>query len=149
MEINLNDSNCKGVLPGYIEKRKEHKCMMTGYTTFAFSICYFISFPFKINCMSFISCMGLPTLPFVELNFAIYLLLTIIWCYSDVFFLKMWSLSIYHIGETATRKMTLKSYAIFQGDVIVSFNDVSIASEGTVPFRSTERIAFRYLISQK
>ncbi|XP_043711779.1 protease Do-like 2, chloroplastic isoform X2 [Telopea speciosissima] len=36
-----------------------------------------------------------------------------------------------------------------EGDVIVSFNDVHVGSEGTVPFRSTERIAFRYLISQK
>ncbi|KAI3923050.1 hypothetical protein MKW92_006981 [Papaver armeniacum] len=36
-----------------------------------------------------------------------------------------------------------------EGDVIVSFDDVSVGSEGTVPFRSTERIAFRYLISQK
>ncbi|XP_057549090.1 protease Do-like 2, chloroplastic [Amaranthus tricolor] len=39
--------------------------------------------------------------------------------------------------------------ALKEGDVIVSFNDVSIGCEGTVPFRSTERIAFRYLISQK
>lgn len=37
----------------------------------------------------------------------------------------------------------------FQGDVIVSFDDVRVGSEGTVPFRSNERIAFRYLISQK
>lgn len=37
----------------------------------------------------------------------------------------------------------------FQGDVIVSFDDVHVGSEGTVPFRSNERIAFRYLISQK
>lgn len=36
-----------------------------------------------------------------------------------------------------------------QGDVIVSFDDVRVGCEGTVPFRSTERIAFRYLISQK
>ncbi|XP_039020301.1 protease Do-like 2, chloroplastic isoform X2 [Hibiscus syriacus] len=36
-----------------------------------------------------------------------------------------------------------------QGDVIVSFDDVHVGSEGTVPFRSNERIAFRYLISQK
>lgn len=38
---------------------------------------------------------------------------------------------------------------VFQGDVIVSFDDVHVGSEGTVPFRSNERIAFRYLISQK
>ncbi|ESR57456.1 hypothetical protein CICLE_v10019366mg [Citrus x clementina] len=36
-----------------------------------------------------------------------------------------------------------------EGDVIVSFDDVCVGSEGTVPFRSNERIAFRYLISQK
>ena len=38
---------------------------------------------------------------------------------------------------------------LFQGDVIVNFDGVHIGCEGTVPFRSTERIAFRYLISQK
>lgn len=36
-----------------------------------------------------------------------------------------------------------------EGDVIVSFDGVNVGCEGTVPFRSTERIAFRYLISQK
>ncbi|KAK9139463.1 hypothetical protein Scep_009144 [Stephania cephalantha] len=36
-----------------------------------------------------------------------------------------------------------------EGDVIVSFDGIHVGSEGTVPFRSTERIAFRYLISQK
>ncbi|KAM6541035.1 hypothetical protein CsatB_005482 [Cannabis sativa] len=36
-----------------------------------------------------------------------------------------------------------------QGDVIVSFDDIRVGCEGTVPFRSNERIAFRYLISQK
>ncbi|KAF8394501.1 hypothetical protein HHK36_020711 [Tetracentron sinense] len=36
-----------------------------------------------------------------------------------------------------------------EGDVIVSFDGVHVGSEGTVPFRSSERIAFRYLISQK
>lgn len=40
-------------------------------------------------------------------------------------------------------------FLAFQGDVIVSFDGIHIGSEGTVPFRSTERIAFRYLISQK
>lgn len=38
---------------------------------------------------------------------------------------------------------------LFQGDVITSFDDVHVGCEGTVPFRSSERIAFRYLISQK
>nr|XP_016481525.1 PREDICTED: protease Do-like 2, chloroplastic [Nicotiana tabacum] len=41
------------------------------------------------------------------------------------------------------------TWCIFQGDVIVSFDGVHVGSEGTVPFRSSERIAFRYLISQK
>lgn len=36
-----------------------------------------------------------------------------------------------------------------EGDVIISFDGVQVGCEGTVPFRSTERIAFRYLISQK
>uniref|UniRef100_A0A0D9WCS0 PDZ domain-containing protein n=1 Tax=Leersia perrieri TaxID=77586 RepID=A0A0D9WCS0_9ORYZ len=36
-----------------------------------------------------------------------------------------------------------------KGDVITSFDGVSVGCEGTVPFRSTERIAFRYLTSQK
>ncbi|KAI3439476.1 uncharacterized protein J3R85_004911 [Psidium guajava] len=36
-----------------------------------------------------------------------------------------------------------------EGDVITSFDDVHVGCEGTVPFRSSERIAFRYLISQK
>ncbi|XP_023004491.1 protease Do-like 2, chloroplastic [Cucurbita maxima] len=36
-----------------------------------------------------------------------------------------------------------------EGDVIVSFNDIKVGCEGTVPFRTNERIAFRYLISQK
>ncbi|KAL0370570.1 UNVERIFIED_CONTAM: Protease Do-like 2, chloroplastic [Sesamum angustifolium] len=41
------------------------------------------------------------------------------------------------------------SSALKEGDVIVSFDNVRVGCEGTVPFRSTERIAFRYLISQK
>ncbi|PSS14652.1 Protease Do-like [Actinidia chinensis var. chinensis] len=36
-----------------------------------------------------------------------------------------------------------------EGDVIVSFDGVKVGCEGTVPFRSSERITFRYLISQK
>lgn len=39
--------------------------------------------------------------------------------------------------------------AIKEGDVIVSFDNVHVGSEGTVPFRSNERIGFRYLISKK
>uniref|UniRef100_A0A5B7A3J7 Putative DEGP protease 2 isoform 1 n=1 Tax=Davidia involucrata TaxID=16924 RepID=A0A5B7A3J7_DAVIN len=41
------------------------------------------------------------------------------------------------------------SNVLKEGDVIVSFDGVHVGCEGTVPFRSTERIAFRYLISQK
>ncbi|XP_059625758.1 protease Do-like 2, chloroplastic [Cornus florida] len=41
------------------------------------------------------------------------------------------------------------SNVLKEGDVIVSFDGVRVGSEGTVPFRSTERIAFRYLISEK
>ncbi|KAH6796469.1 DEGP protease 2 [Perilla frutescens var. hirtella] len=41
------------------------------------------------------------------------------------------------------------SHVLKEGDVIVSFDNVRVGCEGTVPFRSTERIAFRYLISQK
>ncbi|KAH9329282.1 hypothetical protein KI387_001390, partial [Taxus chinensis] len=35
------------------------------------------------------------------------------------------------------------------GDVIVSFDGVPVANEGTVPFRFSERIAFGFLISEK
>ncbi|KAL6978438.1 Protease Do-like 2, chloroplastic [Sarracenia purpurea var. burkii] len=41
------------------------------------------------------------------------------------------------------------SNVLKEGDVIVSFDGVHVGCEGTVPFRSTERIAFRYLISKK
>ncbi|GAA0139699.1 hypothetical protein Leryth_004902 [Lithospermum erythrorhizon] len=41
------------------------------------------------------------------------------------------------------------SNVLKEGDVIVSFDGVRVGSEGTVPFRTNERIAFRYLISQK
>ncbi|XP_057782424.1 protease Do-like 2, chloroplastic [Salvia miltiorrhiza] len=41
------------------------------------------------------------------------------------------------------------SQVLKEGDVIVSFNNVRVGCEGTVPFRPSERIAFRYLISQK
>ncbi|KAK4376312.1 hypothetical protein RND71_006989 [Anisodus tanguticus] len=41
------------------------------------------------------------------------------------------------------------SNVLKEGDVIVSFDGVHVGCEGTVPFRSSERIAFRYLISQK
>lgn len=41
------------------------------------------------------------------------------------------------------------SKVLRKGDVITSFDGVAVGCEGTVPFRSTERIAFRYLTSQK
>ncbi|CAA2996822.1 protease Do-like 2, chloroplastic [Olea europaea subsp. europaea] len=41
------------------------------------------------------------------------------------------------------------SNVLKKGDVIVSFDDVRVGCEGTVPFQTTERIAFRFLISQK
>ncbi|GFQ02331.1 protease Do-like 2 chloroplastic [Phtheirospermum japonicum] len=41
------------------------------------------------------------------------------------------------------------SNVLKEGDVIVSFDNVRVGCEGTVPFRSSERIAFRYLISKK
>jgi hypothetical protein len=43
----------------------------------------------------------------------------------------------------------LIKFLYVQGDVIVSFDDIAVGCEATVPFRSTERIAFRYLTSQK
>ncbi|CAI7880484.1 unnamed protein product [Closterium sp. NIES-53] len=36
-----------------------------------------------------------------------------------------------------------------QGDVIMSFDNVPIASDGTVPFRTGERISYGFLVSQK
>ncbi|KAK4482218.1 hypothetical protein RD792_009360 [Penstemon davidsonii] len=41
------------------------------------------------------------------------------------------------------------SNVLKEGDVIVSFDNIRVGCEGTVPFRSSERIAFRYLPSQK
>lgn len=48
------------------------------------------------------------------------------------------------VEPTSLAKKVLK-----KGDVIVNFDGVPVANEGTVPFRSTERIAFGFLISQK
>ncbi|ERM99532.1 hypothetical protein AMTRI_Chr10g230760 [Amborella trichopoda] len=36
-----------------------------------------------------------------------------------------------------------------QSDIILSFDDIDIANDGTVPFRHGERIGFSYLVSQK
>lgn len=38
---------------------------------------------------------------------------------------------------------------IHVGDIIMSFDGIQVANDGTVPFRSGERIAFSYLTSQK
>ncbi|KAJ3669654.1 hypothetical protein LUZ60_011604 [Juncus effusus] len=56
-----------------------------------------------------------------------------------------------HEGVLVRRvEPTSPAYSVLKkGDVIVSFDGVTIGNEGTVPFRSTERIAFRYLISLK
>lgn len=41
------------------------------------------------------------------------------------------------------------SHKIHPGDVILEFDGVAIGTDGTVPFRTGERIAFNHLISQK
>lgn len=41
------------------------------------------------------------------------------------------------------------SAVLAQGDVLLAFDDVDIGKDGTVPFRSGERIGFSYLVSQK
>lgn len=51
--------------------------------------------------------------------------------------------------DSFEHQVTISSLIVFQGDVIVSFDNVRVGCEGTVPFRSSERIAFRYLISKK
>ena len=58
---------------------------------------------------------------------------------------KFWTSAVRNISYFCN----MAELVLFQGDVIVSFDDVHVGSEGTVPFRSNERIAFRYLISQK
>ncbi|KAK9820002.1 hypothetical protein WJX72_005011 [[Myrmecia] bisecta] len=49
-----------------------------------------------------------------------------------------------HIAPTSNAAKLLKP-----DDVIMRFDGVQVACDGTVPFRSGERIAFNYLISQK
>lgn len=51
---------------------------------------------------------------------------------------------IRRIDPTASESKVLKP-----SDIILSFNGVDIANDGTVPFRHGERIGFSYLISQK
>ena len=41
------------------------------------------------------------------------------------------------------------SKALQKEDVLLSFDGIDIASDGTVPFRSGERISFSYLVSLK
>lgn len=45
------------------------------------------------------------------------------------------------IGDAATKLKV--------GDILMSFDGIKVANDGTVPFRSGERIAFSYLTSQK
>jgi len=40
------------------------------------------------------------------------------------------------------------SEVLKEGDILMSFQGTDIANDGTVPFRSGERISFSYLISQ-
>ncbi|XP_052195218.1 protease Do-like 9 isoform X2 [Diospyros lotus] len=51
---------------------------------------------------------------------------------------------IKRIEPTASECQVLKP-----SDVILSFNGINIANDGTVPFRHGERISFSYLVSQK
>lgn len=41
------------------------------------------------------------------------------------------------------------SKAVSANDILLSFEGTPIANDGTVPFRSGERISFSYLVSQK
>ena len=63
--------------------------------------------------------------------------------YTIKIFLEIPSFEAYFLCDCRNKTFS------FQGDVIVSFDGVHVGCEGTVPFRSSERIAFRYLISQK
>lgn len=40
-------------------------------------------------------------------------------------------------------------FSNLQGDVLLSFDNIPVANEGTIPFRAGERISFGFLISQK
>ena len=51
---------------------------------------------------------------------------------------------IRRIEPTAPVNTSLK-----KGDILLSFDGVDIANDGTVPFRSGERISFNYLVSRK
>lgn len=51
---------------------------------------------------------------------------------------------IRRVEPTAPVNKSLK-----KGDILLSFDGVDIANDGTVPFRSGERISFNYLVSKK
>lgn len=73
---------------------------------------------------------------------------------SIAYVLNVWLGTIFQILKylrNLCSKNSTNSFSLFpsQGDVIVSFDGVHVGCEGTVPFRSTERIGFRYLISKK
>ena len=51
---------------------------------------------------------------------------------------------IRRIEPTAPANKVIK-----KGDILLSFDGVDIANDGTVPFRSGERISFNYLVSKK
>lgn len=51
---------------------------------------------------------------------------------------------IRRVEPTSPASQVLKQY-----DILLSFDGVDIANDGTVPFRSGERISFSYLVSQK
>ncbi len=50
---------------------------------------------------------------------------------------------IRRVEPTAPVNKSLK-----KGDILLSFDGVDIANDGTVPFRSGERISFNYLVSK-
>ncbi|KAB2073229.1 hypothetical protein ES319_A07G069800v1 [Gossypium barbadense] len=51
---------------------------------------------------------------------------------------------IFRVDPTAPESMVLKS-----SDIVLSFDGVDIANDGTVPFRHGKCIGFSYLVSQK
>eukprot|EP00850_Spirogloea_muscicola_P009186 SM000051S17546 [mRNA] locus=s51:220822:226189:+ [translate_table: standard] len=57
-----------------------------------------------------------------------------------------------HQKGVLVRRVEPTSFAssvLQQGDVIMSFDGIPVANDGTVPFRAGERISFGFLISQK
>lgn len=67
----------------------------------------------------------------------------VLWpCSHDLNFAK-------HCGDALALVYLLRTQVLQQYDVLLSFDGVNIANDGTVPFRTGERIAFSYLVSQK